>query len=123
MLKKVWSYPVDFNVLGSELYLTILHRECYHTLRYMFVDKKIFESYFSDRLTLSNIRRIYRLALPLCAPETLSSLSTSHLTLFVRRMTSHNSIGSTLTWNGALPYQTSTESLLNWKEMQMGSSA
>ena len=71
---------------------------------YMFVDKKIFESYFSDRLTFSKIRRtscrIYKLALPLHAPETLSSLSKSkisifnaHLTLFVRRMTSHNSIG------------------------------
>ena len=41
--------------------------------------KKIFESYFSDRLTFSNIRsrtsrQIYRLALPLRAPETLSSL-------------------------------------------------
>ena len=67
--------------------------------------KKKFESYFRDRLTFSNIlsrtsRRIYRLALPLRAPETLSSLSKSrisifnaHLTLFVRRMTSHNSIG------------------------------
>ena len=67
--------------------------------------KKIFESYFRDRLTFSNIRsrtsrRIYRLALPLCTPEMLSSLSKSrisifnaHLTLFVRRMTSHNSIG------------------------------
>ena len=67
--------------------------------------KKIFESYFSDRLTFSIIRsrtspRIYRLALPLRAPEMLSSLSKSkisifnaHLTLFVRRMTSHNSIG------------------------------
>ena len=72
---------------------------------YMFVDEKIFESYFRDRLTFSNIRSrtsrgIYRLALPLRAPETLSSLSKSrisivnvHLTLFVRRMTSHNSIG------------------------------
>ena len=72
---------------------------------YMFVDKKKFESYFSDRLTFSNIRsrtscRIYRLALPLRAPETLSSFRKSrisilnaHLTLFVRRMTSHNSIG------------------------------
>ena len=71
----------------------------------MFVDEKKFESYFSDRLTFSNIRsrtsrRIYRLSLPLCAPETLSSLSKSrisifnaHFTLFVRRMTSHNSIG------------------------------
>ena len=67
--------------------------------------KKIFESYFKDRLPLSNIdsrtsRRIYRLALLLRAPEMLSSLSKSrisifnaHLTLLVRRMTSHNSIG------------------------------
>ena len=45
-------------------------------------------------------RRIYRLALLLRAPETLSSLSKSrisifnaHLTLLVRKMTSHNSIG------------------------------
>ena len=42
----------------------------------MFVDKK-FESYFSDRLIFSNIRgrtshRIYRPALPLLSPETLS---------------------------------------------------
>ena len=71
---------------------------------YMFVDEKIFELYFSDRLTFSNIRsrtscRIYRLAQPLCTPETLSSLSKSrisifnaHPTLFVRRMTSHNSV-------------------------------
>ena len=67
--------------------------------------KKIFESYFRDRLTFSNIdsrtsRQIYRLALLLRAPETLSSLSKSrisifnaHLTLLVRRMMSHNSIG------------------------------
>ena len=67
--------------------------------------RKIFESYFRDRLTFSNIdsrtsRRIYRLALLLRAPETLSSLSKSrisifnaHLTLLVRKMTSHNSIG------------------------------
>ena len=72
---------------------------------YMFVDEKIFESYFRDRLTFSNIcnrtsRQIYRLALLLSAPETLSSLSKSrisifnvYLTLFVRRMISHNSIG------------------------------
>ena len=72
---------------------------------HMFVNEKIFESYFRDRLTFSNIRsrtslRIYRLALPLRTPETLTSLSKSrisvfyaHLTLFVRRMTSHNSIG------------------------------
>ena len=60
----------------------------------MFVDKKLFESYFSDRHTFSNIhgsRRIYRLALPLRAPETLSFSSKSriflynaHLALFVR---------------------------------------
>ena len=48
-----------------------------HIYIYMFVDEKIFESYFSDRLTFSNIRsrtsrRIYRLALPLRAPEMLS---------------------------------------------------
>ena len=71
----------------------------------MFVDKKKFESYFSDRLTFLNIysrtsRQIYRLDLSLCAPETLSSLSKSrififnaHLTLFVRRMASQNSTG------------------------------
>ena len=67
--------------------------------------KKNFESYFRDQLTFSNIdsrtsRRIYRLALLLRAPETLSSLSKSrisifnaHLTLLVRKMMSHNSIG------------------------------
>ena len=71
----------------------------------MSVVEKKFESYFRDRLTFSNVdsrtsRRIYRLALLLCAPETLSSLSKSrisifnaHLTLLVRKMTSHNSIG------------------------------
>ena len=70
--------------------------------------KKKFESYFRDRLTFSNVdsrtsRRIYRLALLLRAPETLSSLSKSrisifnaHLTLLVRKMTSHNSIGMQL---------------------------
>ena len=78
---------------------------CFPIACHIFVDEKIFESYFRDRLTFSNIRsrtsrRIYRLALPLCAPETLSSLTKSrisifnaHLTLFVRRMTSNNSIG------------------------------
>ena len=67
--------------------------------------KKKFESYFRDRLTFSNVdsrtsRRIYRLALLLRTPETLSLLSKSrisifnaHLTLLVRKMTSHNSIG------------------------------
>ena len=72
---------------------------------YMFVDGEKIELYFSNQLTFSNIRsrtshQIYRLALPLGAPETLSSLSTSrisifnaHLTLFVCRMRSQNSIG------------------------------
>ena len=72
---------------------------------YMSVVEKKFESYFRDRLTFSNVdsrtsRRIYRLALLLRALETLSSLSKSrisifnaHLTLLVRKMTSHNSIG------------------------------
>ena len=75
---------------------------------HMFVDPKNFESYFSDRLTFSNIfcttsRQIYRLALPMHTPEMLSSLSKSrisifnaHLALFVRRMTQlqlHNFIG------------------------------
>ena len=59
----------------------------------MFVDQKKFESYFSDRLTFSNIhsgtsRQIYRLALPLVSPETLSSSSKSriflHHALFVQ---------------------------------------
>ena len=77
-----------------------------HIYIYIYVcgQKKI-ESYFRDRLTFSNInsrtsRRIYRLALLLRAPETLSSLSKSrisifyaHLTLLVRKMMSHNSIG------------------------------
>ena len=72
---------------------------------YMSVVEKKFESYFRDRLTFSNVdsrtsRRIYRLALLLRAPETLSSFSKSrisifnaHLTLLVRKMASHNSIG------------------------------
>ena len=53
----------------------------------MFVDKKSYESYFSDRLSFSNIRsrtshRIYRLALPLRAPEMLSSSSKSRIFLY-----------------------------------------
>ena len=70
--------------------------------------KTFFESYFSDRLTFSNIRsrtshRIYKPSVPLRAPETFSSLSTSrisifnaHVTLFVGSMIqlrSHNSFG------------------------------
>ena len=103
--------------------------------------KKIFESYFRNGLTFSNIRsrtsrRIYRLALPLCAPEMLSSLSKSrisifkaHLTLFVRRMTSHNSIGKyrhLVNWLGTERRRWQTrqvESLQNWKEVNVGSSA
>ena len=59
---------------------------------YMFVDQNKFESYFSDRLTFSNIRdrTSRRLALPLLSPETLSLLSklriflfNVHLTLFL----------------------------------------
>ena len=66
----------------------------------MFVDRNIFKSYFSDRLTFSNIRgrtsrQIYRLVLALLSLETLSSLSkyrifvfNVHLTLyFVQGMT------------------------------------
>ena len=56
----------------------------------MFVDQKKIESYFSDRLTFSNMRgrtsrRIYRQAQPMLSPETLSSSSlyNAHLALFV----------------------------------------
>ena len=106
--------------------------------------KKIFESYFRDRLTFSNTRsrtsrRIYRLDLPLRAPETLSWLSKSkfwifnaHLTLFVRRMASHNSISKyhhfskltwNLPWNGASPFADQTASRMkNWKEVNVWSS-
>ena len=64
--------------------------------------KKKFESYSRDPLTFSNVDsrtclRIYRLALLLRAPETLSksriSIFNAHHTLLVRKMTSHNSIG------------------------------
>ena len=53
----------------------------------MFVDKKKFQLYFRDQLTLSNIgdrtsRRIYRLALPLFSPETLSTSSKSRIFLY-----------------------------------------
>ena len=96
--------------------------------------KKIFESYFRDRLTFSNIRsrtsrRIYRLALPLRAPETLSSLSKSrisifnaHLTLFVRRMTSHNSIGKYRTCLGTERRRLQTRLLVDWNEVNVWSS-
>ena len=64
-----------------------------HIYVHMYVcgPKKVFELYFSDRLTFSNIRsrtshRIYRLALPLLSPEKFSSSSKSRifLTIFVR---------------------------------------
>ena len=92
-------------------YLVIFHADpCNKSYIYIYIyiclwSKKKFESYFRDRLIFSNVdsrtsRRIYRLALLLRAPETLSSLSKSrisifnaHLTLLVRKMTSHNSIG------------------------------
>ena len=53
----------------------------------MFVDQKNFESYFSDQLIFSNIRgrtfrRMYRLALPLHAPETFSSSNKSRIFLY-----------------------------------------
>ena len=97
---------------------------------YMFVDEKKVESYFSDRLTFSNIRsrtsrQIYRLALLLCTPEMLYSLSKSsisifiaHLTLFLHRMTLYNSIGKYchLTWNEAPPLFSELELRLGSKE-------
>ena len=63
----------------------------------MFVDQKNFESCFSDRSPFQTFAVVE--VLPLRTPETLSSLSKSrisifnaHLALFVRRVTSHNSI-------------------------------
>ena len=76
-----------------------------HIYIYIYVcGRKKFESYFRDRLTFSNVdsrtsRQIYRLALLLRAPETLSlsksriSIFNAQLILLVRKMTSHNSIG------------------------------
>ena len=97
--------------------------------------KKQFESYTHIRSRTS--RRIYRLALPLRTPETLSSLSKSrisifneHLALSVRRMMSHNSIGKyrhlvnrlwNLPWNGESPLADQTtrvESLQNWERSE-----
>ena len=51
------------------------------------LDPPKIESYFSDRFTFSNIRgrtsrRIYRLALPLLSPETLSSMTKLMIFLF-----------------------------------------
>ena len=112
--------PVLFREVFSHPYISFFHLLVNgFSVLYIYIclwTKKIFESYRRDRFTFSNIRRrtfrpIYRLAPPLRTPETLSSLSKSrisifnaHLTLFVRRMTSHNSIGKyrhfgKLTWN------------------------
>ena len=63
----------------------------------------------------------------------LSSLSKSrisifnaHLTLLVRRMTSHVSSFSKLTWNlpwnGASPFADQTSRMQNWKEVNVWSS-
>ena len=70
---------------------------------YMFVDEKIFESYLAIDSPFQTfavgllVELIDYVALPLRAPETLSFVSKSrisifnaHLTLFVRRMTSHS---------------------------------
>ena len=83
-------------------YLVILHADpCNKSYIYVCGRKK----YLNRTLEIDSpfptlIGRIDRLALLLRAPETLSSLSKSrisifnaHLTLLVRRMTSHNSIG------------------------------
>ena len=61
---------ISFDIKTIPLFYIFLAR----TL--MFVGQKKFESYFSDRLTFSNIcgvtsHRIYRLALPLLSPEML----------------------------------------------------
>ena len=69
----------------------------------MFVDKKNFESYFSDRLTFSNIHSrtscgIYRLALLLHAPEMLFSSSKSRIFLY-------NAYLALFVWMTQLPAQ------------------
>ena len=132
-ITKSWLLPRTHSANGGKVIGAGVH-----IYVYMFVDEKIFESYFSDQLTFSNIRsrtsrRIYKLALPLPAPEMLSSLSKSrisifnaHLTLFVHRMTSHNSIGRLGTCLGTERRRWQTrqvESLQNWKEVNLGSSA
>ena len=80
----------------------------------MFVDKKKIESYFSDRLTFSNIccrtsRRIYRLALPLHAPETLSSESKSRIFLYNAHLALFVLMDDTITHTNA------SVSIVNWK--------
>ena len=76
-------------------YLVIFHANpCNKSYIYIYIclwTKKKFESYFRDRPTFSNIRsrtsrRIYRLTLPLRAPETLSSLSKSRISILMRTL-------------------------------------
>ena len=83
------DFRLQIQVIESSSLVPVLFREVFshpyiffHLLVYiyMFVVKKKIESYFSDRLTFSNIRsrtsrRIYRLVLALLSLETLSSLS------------------------------------------------
>ena len=62
-------------------YLVIFHADpCNKSYIYTRLWTKNIFLFFSDRLTLSNIRggnssRIYKVALPLCTPEMLSTLS------------------------------------------------
>ena len=83
---------------GVYIYIYIYERIAIYVCLWM--KKYLNRTLRSTHLCSRTSRRIYRLALPLCAPEMLSSLSKSrisifnvHLTLNVHRMTSHNSIG------------------------------
>ena len=89
-------------VIGADVHIYI-----YRYVGIYVCGQKNLNRNFSDRLTFSNIhsrtsRRIYRLALPLRAPEKLSSsksrifLYNAHLALFVRMddtFTQHKCIG------------------------------
>ena len=119
-----------------------IYFKCFFLYLYIYVcgRKKYLNRTFRDRLTFSNVdsrtsRRIYRLAQLLRAPETLSSLSKSrisifnaHLTLLVRRMTSHNSIGKyrhLVNWLGVClgtERRRLQTRLQNWKEVNVWSS-
>ena len=60
------------------------------------------------------------------------SIFNAHITLFVRRLTSHNSMGKyvlsfskltwNLPWNGALPFADQISRMQNWKEVNVWSS-
>ena len=110
-----YSQIVESSPLVSVLFTPHAQRERGKVIGcgvHMFVNEKIFESYFRDRLTFSNIRsrtsrRIYRLALPLRTAETLSSLS---------------KLTWNLPWNGASPFADQTSRMQNWKEMNVWSS-